>query len=71
MLISFPYCVDKCVKRIVIGASGAGQGAAGRCRPGAGPPVGPRSLLTFAMLNLLSGDTWPSDAEPGADQRAC
>jgi len=45
MLISFPYCADKCVTLIVIGARAAGRGAAGGVRPGAGPLVWPTSLL--------------------------
>jgi len=69
MLISFPYCVDESVI-IVMGARISGWGAAGKCPPGAGPPVRPRLVLVFAMLNLLSGDTWPSDRKPGAGQRA-
>jgi hypothetical protein len=67
MLISFPYCVDESVKVIESAARAAGRGTVGSNRPGAGPPVRPRLLLTFGMFNLLSGDTWPSIVNPGAD----
>src|SRR5260221_6258790 len=70
MLISFPYCVDACVLIVKLDARISGRGSAGECRTGAGLPVRSRLVLAFAMLYLLSGDTWPSDIEPGADQRA-
>jgi hypothetical protein len=57
MLISFPYCVYASVLWIKFDARAAGPGAAGKCPPGAGPPVWPRLLLAIVMLNLLSGDT--------------